>query len=535
MADKPSWASPPPVPRSVLKTGQGTVPSPVTKQRPQARKARRGGCAVAALSAAVTFMVVVMLVLVGLVYVYFSDWNVPGVQSLGADLGGKTTTEAVKALRHEWAQRSIVVTDGTATWTLPPERLGITLDVDAMIRQSHELGRTPDSLREVIERRGEITIPPIWKFDRGTADALLGVMAGQLEVAPQNAGVRVVNGQLEASTATLGRRLDVTATLNWLQAHTWDAVLQRHLNLVVVPVQPAYTDVGPALARAQLLLADPISVRLYDPVKDEKASWTITQTVMGGWLLLHGDPAKPGSFDWMIDPARVEAYLLTQAATLGSDRYIQTKDATAAVTTSMTGNHGEVRLRVYHHPQKHVVTAGETLSSIALEVGVPYPWIQQSNGGLGDDVRAGQVITVPSLDLFVPLPVVENKRIVVNITKQKMWDYENGKVKWEWQASTGIRSSPTNPGVFQIQTHEPNAYAANWNLWMPYFMGIYRPVPISNFMNGFHGFPKRGGTQLLWTDDLGHPVTYGCILVSSENAKTLFDWAEEGTVVVIQP
>jgi lipoprotein-anchoring transpeptidase ErfK/SrfK len=70
---------------------------------------------------------------------------------------------------------------------------------------------------------------------------------------------------------------------------------------------------------------------------------------------------------------------------------------------------------------------------------------------------------------------------------------------------------------------------------MPNFMGIYRPVPSSDFMNGFHGFPTRGGSTLLWTGDLGHPVTYGCILISTENAAALYEWAEAGVVVEVRP
>jgi lipoprotein-anchoring transpeptidase ErfK/SrfK len=143
------------------------------------------------------------------------------------------------------------------------------------------------------------------------------------------------------------------------------------------------------------------------------------------------------------------------------------------------------------------------------------------------------IITIPSPDGLLPLPVVEGKRIVVSLSQQKMWAYENGAVKWEWPVSTGIASSPTAPGVFQVQTHEINAYAANWDLWMPHFIGIYRPVPTSDFMNGFHGFPTRNGSTLLWTDDLGHPVTYGCLLISSDNAALLYDWAEAGVVVEI--
>ena len=100
--------------------------------------------------------------------------------------------------------------------------------------------------------------------------------------------------------------------------------------------------------------------------------------------------------------------------------------------------------------------------------------------------------------------------------------------------STNIESSPTAPGVFQIQSHEENAYAASWDLWIPYFLDIYRPAPDTSVLNGFHGFPTRRDTTLLWTGNLGHPVTYGCILVSTANARLLYEWAEDGVVVEIQ-
>jgi lipoprotein-anchoring transpeptidase ErfK/SrfK len=145
----------------------------------------------------------------------------------------------------------------------------------------------------------------------------------------------------------------------------------------------------------------------------------------------------------------------------------------------------------------------------------------------------GQQITIPSQDNLLPLPIMENKRIKVSISKQRVQAFENGVLKWDWPASTGIKSSPTNPGVFQIQSHEPNAYAASWDLWMPQFMGIYRPVPSVDFMNGFHGFPTRNRNQILWTKNLGSPITFGCIMVSNDNAKLLYDWADDGVIVDI--
>jgi lipoprotein-anchoring transpeptidase ErfK/SrfK len=135
---------------------------------------------------------------------------------------------------------------------------------------------------------------------------------------------------------------------------------------------------------------------------------------------------------------------------------------------------------------------------------------------------------------MIPLPPVENKRIVISMKDQKLQAFEDGKLKWDWTISTGIPSSPTSPGVFQVQSRDPNAYANSWDLWMPWFVGFYRPVPTSDFMNGFHGFPKRGGTQLLWTNSLGRPATYGCILTNTDNAKLLYDWAQDGVIVEVR-
>ena len=70
---------------------------------------------------------------------------------------------------------------------------------------------------------------------------------------------------------------------------------------------------------------------------------------------------------------------------------------------------------------------------------------------------------------------------------------------------------------------------------MPNFMSVYQPAPGVDFFNGFHGFPTRDGVNLLWTQNLGTPVTYGCILLSNENIALLYEWAEPGVVVEIRP
>jgi lipoprotein-anchoring transpeptidase ErfK/SrfK len=235
-----------------------------------------------------------------------------------------------------------------------------------------------------------------------------------------------------------------------------------------------------------------------------------------------------------VDRDRVRAYLAGRAGEVGQGRYYLEDEVVEDVAAAILSQGFEVVFRLYHHPRRHVVQAGETLASIARDHGFPYPWLQEANPGV-DRLRPGQTVAVPSPDVLLPLPVVVHKRIVISISQQRMWAYEWDDPVWAWTVSTGIASSPTSPGVFQVQSHEREAYASSWDLWMPYFVGIYRPVPASGFMNGFHGFPTRDGATLLWTGNLGHPVTYGCILLSTQNASLLYEWAEEGVVVEIRP
>ena len=65
-------------------------------------------------------------------------------------------------------------------------------------------------------------------------------------------------------------------------------------------------------------------------------------------------------------------------------------------------------------------------------------------------LSVGQSITIPSQDNLLPLPIIWDKRIVVSISQQRVRVYENGAIKWDWIASTGIDSSPTWTGVYQI-------------------------------------------------------------------------------------
>jgi lipoprotein-anchoring transpeptidase ErfK/SrfK len=478
-----------------------------------------------------------MLSILGVgVVVYRSPKVLPGIHTLGINLGGYEQETAATLLATNWQARTIRVESGAgAQVTVPAVELGLILDAQATAKRAHAQGREVATLPEALRyRASQQGFPPIWYFNPEVARTALEELAPQVAVAPVDAGIALENGRVIATPSVSGRALVVQATLAWLQENAVTVVREGRLPLVVGEVAPAVADSSALVAEANALLTRPLTVHTFDPVRNEQHDITIAAETWVKWLTLDADPASARGYRLDVNVEAAAAFLESQVAGFEGNRYVDANRAGEAVKEAIFSETLSLELRLYHHEKVHTVQPGETLTSIGRDYGIPYPWIQQANPDVADSLRVGQTITIPSPDLLLPLPIVENKRIIISLSQQRLWAYENGALKWEWPVSTGIESSPTAPGVFQVQSHEENAYAGNWDLWMPKFMGIYRPVPTSDFMNGFHGFPTRNGYNLLWTNSIGRPVTYGCILVSNDNVVLLYDWAEEGVVVEVQ-
>ena len=126
------------------------------------------------------------------------------------------------------------------------------------------------------------------------------------------------------------------------------------------------------------------------------------------------------------------------------------------------------------------------------------------------------------------------KKIVVDISDQKLTLYENGHPISVRAVSTGKRSMPTPLGTFYTRNKIQTAYSRAYGLYMEYWMAF---SPDGRY--GIHSLPywrlKNGGRLYEGANHLGTPVSHGCIRQSLANAKSLFDWAPIGTPVHIVP
>lgn len=190
--------------------------------------------------------------------------------------------------------------------------------------------------------------------------------------------------------------------------------------------------------------------------------------------------------------------------------------------------------------QEHIVQPGETLYRVALRYGVTVSDLQQLNNLPNANlIYVGQRLLISqngaALGAQPPAPPpapVAAKRIVVDKSEQRAYVYENGNLLWTFVVSTGMPGSETWNGTFNIRSKIPEAYAYNWALRMPYWLGFYHTGYLEN---GFHALPIMSSGAILWEGYLGTPVSYGCVILSYPDATTLYNWAEIGTEVVVQP
>lgn len=474
-------------------------------------------------------------------YAYFQIFEriVPGVRVGETRLGGMTVYDAAVLLNERWnLERNIVVgavVDGEVrTWPLSPAQLGLWVDAVETAQNAFAVGHHQDALTEVDQILASLLkgqeVSLIVKFNEAAARDGLESLSQQVGKPPVDATLRLEGSNLVAVPGVAGSAVDIERALQKLAADPRGVMNGGYLTVEMKPVPPRISDVSEAMSQAQRLLDTPVTLKAYDPIADEHFEWQVDRQILANWLRI--ESAEDG-VKVAVDQDRVAEYLEGLSGSLGPQRAIDTAGYSGPLAQHL-GEGASLTMKIDYRPTTYTIQPGDTLLAISWEVGIPYWMILQANPGLDQDrLLAGQELIIPAKSEMLPLPVIENKRVVIDIGRQRLRVYEDGREIAEHVISTGIDRSPTQPGVFQIQTHEINAYASVWDLNMPHFLGIYEAWP--GFMNGIHGLPTLSSGRRLWAGVLGSPVSYGCIVMELEAAEWLYDWAEDGVVVEIQP
>jgi hypothetical protein len=473
----------------------------------------------------------------------YADRIYIGVSVYGVDLGGMTVDEAIVALQGTFpnpAAQPLTLSDGERTWHHTWADLGIKLDPASTAQLAYRVGRegTPKENRaaQLKALAAGWQIPPVIILpDPAQATAALEALAPEVAIPPVNAGFTIQPDGVVPVPARAGRELDVAATVTALP-HAVDVGPEGLvLTLLTTQVEPAIGDSGPAQAQAEALLAQPFTLSAYDFLTGFDAQWSIEPTVVASWLTVREIKDTDGArLAVGAQEDGIRAHLNALNDQLRTDQVtIDVEKSIPQIQAAIEATQSQAAVALAHPPRTHVVQFRETMMSVARAYGFPAWRLIEANPDIdASSLHPGQEIVIPPIDLLFPLPLVTDQRIVIDISDQRLQAYADGTLVHDFVCSTGIESSPTLPGTFQILSKEEEAYASSWDLWMPHFMGVYHTGP--DFTNGIHGLPTLSSGATLWAGHLGHPVSYGCIVIGLEEASRLYEWTRLGALVIIQ-
>jgi len=113
--------------------------------------------------------------------------------------------------------------------------------------------------------------------------------------------------------------------------------------------------------------------------------------------------------------------------------------------------------------------------------------------------------------------------IEVNLLTQRLIAWEGSKPIYAVIISTGKKSTPTIPGVFNIQSKKriERMKGEDYDI---------DDVPYVQYYSG--GYAIHGA---YWHKNFGRTVSHGCINLAVDHAKWLFDWSEIKTPLIIHP
>ncbi len=180
----------------------------------------------------------------------------------------------------------------------------------------------------------------------------------------------------------------------------------------------------------------------------------------------------------------------------------------------------------------HVVQPGEHLAQIARLYGVDWMSIARANN-ISDPntVYAGQTLIIPATGSFDDLGIIQpiappavaaGRSIVVDLSDQRIYAYEDGALVRNVLVSTGLPATPTVQGDFAIYVKLVSQTMSGPGYYLPdvpYVMYFYQGY-------GFHG--------TYWHNNFGTPMSHGCVNMPTPEAEWLFNWASVGTPVHVQ-
>lgn len=130
-----------------------------------------------------------------------------------------------------------------------------------------------------------------------------------------------------------------------------------------------------------------------------------------------------------------------------------------------------------------------------------------------------------------PLPADSGagRRVVYSVSRQRVWwvDHDGGAVR---TAAVSGKARTPEVGTYQVFSRSEHATGTDGST-MRHFVRFTRDV--DGWAIGFHDIPEMDGMPVQTEEQLGTPLSHGCIRQSDEDARYTWDFLEVGDTVVV--
>ena len=364
-----------------------------------------------------------------LIFVTTSPAILPGVRVGNTELGGLNIQQASEELDRQWnGQHPLVLVDGDRHWFLQPSELGLHLEAQSTAAMAYQVGRGSEGLSQALSLLlgGGWNVAPLVSFQPEIAAQGLGNIALSANIQAVDATLKYEQGSWQALPGIAGKALDVESAILEIGSAPELVLTTQFFALPMASVAPRASDVSASLEKLKPTLETLFNFQAYDPILNEWISWTVGAAEFAPWLRIVEENGEP---QVLIDQPSLADYLARWQTSLGDGRTVQTDALDTQQIASAWKAAERITLILRHPSTTYVIQPGDMLTGIAYSVQMPYWKILEANPDLDmNTLPVGQTITIPSPNDMLSLPVVPNKRIVISIAEQRMWDLSGWRI-----------------------------------------------------------------------------------------------------------
>lgn len=133
-------------------------------------------------------------------------------------------------------------------------------------------------------------------------------------------------------------------------------------------------------------------------------------------------------------------------------------------------------------------------------------------------------------ELLVPEDSGEGRRVVFDESAQRVWLVKADETVKRTYLVSGSIYDNLDPGSYRVYSRSMRAWGIDDSGTMRYMV---RFTTGTSAAIGFHDIPVDDGERVQTRDQLGTPLSVGCIRQARPDAKALWDFAPLGTEVVV--